>query len=141
MNYRLSAMMGAKLRDNNPAITDLNDPNRPMKIGEQFSGVYENEWTDAFLNLNDIKSDDGACINEEEAIVILLNILRVSTYLHRDAFICIIVRDPIIKQGVFGIPLIGLIPSHFVPVPSQNLDFKRHLLCSFFQCSMSGDKK
>jgi hypothetical protein len=24
MNYRLSAMMGAKLRDNNPAITDLN---------------------------------------------------------------------------------------------------------------------
>jgi hypothetical protein len=47
-----------------------------MKIGEQFSGVYENEWTDAFLNLNDIKSDDGACINEEEAIVILLNILR-----------------------------------------------------------------
>jgi hypothetical protein len=30
-----------KLRDNNPAITDLNDPNRPMKIGEQFSGVYE----------------------------------------------------------------------------------------------------
>ena len=68
--------MGAKLRDNNPAITDLNDPNRPMKIGEQFSGVYENEWTDAFLNLNDMKSDDGACINEEEAIAILLNILR-----------------------------------------------------------------
>jgi hypothetical protein len=46
MNYRLSAMMGAKLRDNNPAITDLNDPNRPMKIGEQFSGAYENEWTE-----------------------------------------------------------------------------------------------
>jgi hypothetical protein len=59
----------------------------------------------------DMKSDDGACINEEEAIVILLNILRVSTYLHRDAFI--IVRDPIIKQGVFGIPLTCLIPSHF----------------------------
>jgi hypothetical protein len=57
---------------------------------------------DAFLNLIDLKSDDGACINEEEAIVILLNILRVSTYLHRDAFICIMVRDPIIKQGVFG---------------------------------------
>jgi hypothetical protein len=38
-----------------------------MKIGEQFSGVYENEWTDAFLNLDDMKSDDGACINEEEA--------------------------------------------------------------------------
>ena len=107
--------MGAKLRDNNPAITDLNDPNRPMKIGEQFSGVYENEWTDTFLDLQDIKSDvnDGACINEEEAIAILLNILRVSTYLHRDAFMCIVVRDPIIKQGVFGITLTGLIPPQF----------------------------
>jgi hypothetical protein len=52
MNYRLSAIMGAQLRGNNPAITYLNDPNQPMKIGEQFSGVFENEWTDAFLNLN-----------------------------------------------------------------------------------------
>jgi hypothetical protein len=48
MNYRLSAMMGGKLPDNNPAITDLNDPNRPMEIGEQFSGVYENDWTTFF---------------------------------------------------------------------------------------------
>lgn len=82
MNYRLSAMMGAKLRDNNPAITDLNDPNRPIKIGEQFSGVYENEWTDAFLSLQDMKSDgnDGTSISEEEAITILLHILRVHIY-------------------------------------------------------------
>ena len=62
--------------------------------------------------LQDMQSDDGACVNEEEAIAILLNILRVSTYLHRDAFI--IVRDPIIKQGVFGIPLTGLIPHHML---------------------------
>ena len=131
MNYRLSAMMGAKLRDNNPAITDLNDPNRPMKIGEQFSGVYENEWTDAFLNLQDMKSDDGACINEEEAIVILLNILRVSTYLHRDAFI--IVRDPIIKQGVFVIPLTGLIPPHVQYLSHAGTStLKCHMLWSFF---------
>jgi hypothetical protein len=45
-----------------------------MKIGEQFSGVFENEWTDAFLNLDDMKSDDGACINEEEAIAIGIHI-------------------------------------------------------------------
>ena len=131
MNYRLSAMMGAKLRDNNPAITDLNDPNRPMKIGEQCSEMYENEWTDAFLYLHDMKSDDGACVNEEEAIAILLNILRVSTYLHRDAFI--IVRDPIIKQGVFGIPLTGLIPPHFQYLSHAGTStLKRHMLWSFF---------
>ena len=135
MNYRLSAMVGAKLRDNNPAITDLNDPNRPMKIGEQFSGVYENEWTDAFLNLEDMKSDvnESACINEEEAIAILLNILRVNTYLHRDAFICIFVRDPIIKQGVFGIPLTGLIPPHFQYLSHAGTStLKRHHLVVFF---------
>ena len=123
MNYRLSAMMGAKLRDNNPAITDLNDPNRPMKIGEQFSGVYENEWTDAFINLEDMKSDgnDGACINEEEAIAILLNILRVSTYLHRDAFI--IVKDP----------LTGLIPPHFQYLSHVGTStLKRHHVVVFF---------
>ena len=132
MNYRLSAMVGAKLRDNNPAITDLSFPNRPMKIGEQFSGVYENEWTDAFLSLNDMKSD-SACINEEEAIAILLKILRVSTYLHRDAFICIIVRDPIIKQGVFEIPLTGLIPPHFQYLSYAGTStLKRNHLVVFF---------
>jgi hypothetical protein len=46
-----------------------------LNIGTLYR-VYENEWTDAFLNLNDMKSDDGACINEEEAIAILLNILN-----------------------------------------------------------------
>ena len=136
MNYRLSAMMGAKLPDNNPAITDLNYPNRPMEIGEQFSGVYENEWTDAFLNLNDMKSDDGACINEEEAIAILLNILRVSTYLHRDAFICIIVRDPIIKQGVFGIPLTGLIPPHVQYLSHAGTSTSNVICCGIVLCLM-----
>ena len=132
MNYRLSAMMGAKLRDNNPAITDLNDPNRPMKIGEQFSGVYENEWTDAFLNLNDMKYDvnDGACINEEEAIAILLNMLRVSTYLHRDAFI--IVRDSIIKRSVWDpINRFNSTPCS-VPVPCRDLDSQMPYVVVFF---------
>jgi hypothetical protein len=106
-----------------------------MKIGEQFSGVYENEWTDAFLNLEDMKSDvnESACINEEEAIAILLNILMVNTYLHRDAFICIFVRDPIIKQGVFGIPLTGLIPPHFQYLSHAGTStLKRHHLVVFF---------
>jgi hypothetical protein len=40
MNYRLSAMMGGKLPDNNPAITDLNDPNRPMEIGTKKTTTY-----------------------------------------------------------------------------------------------------
>ncbi|XP_063413896.1 uncharacterized protein LOC134696168 isoform X2 [Mytilus trossulus] len=72
---RLSEMMGVKLRENNPAITDLNDPNRPMKLGEQFNELYENEWTEAFLELQDLKTDDTP-ISEEDAVTILLKILK-----------------------------------------------------------------
>ncbi|XP_053389832.1 filamin A-interacting protein 1-like isoform X2 [Mercenaria mercenaria] len=45
---RLSKFAGDKLVDNNPAITDLSDPNRPTKLGEFYSEIYDNEWTNAF---------------------------------------------------------------------------------------------
>ncbi|XP_069130283.1 putative uncharacterized protein MYH16 [Argopecten irradians] len=65
---RLSAVAGNKLRDNNPAITDLSDPNRPMKLAEKVSELYDNEWTNAMENLeNDME--------EQEAIKVLLNIV------------------------------------------------------------------
>ncbi|CAG2209778.1 unnamed protein product [Mytilus edulis] len=70
---RLSDIMGTKLRDNNPAITDLNDPNRPMKLGDQFSELYENEWTDAF---SDIMDCTNLKLSEIETIDVLLNILK-----------------------------------------------------------------
>ncbi|XP_052277826.1 uncharacterized protein LOC127876549 isoform X4 [Dreissena polymorpha] len=38
---RLSKIMGNKLTDNNPAIADLSDSNRPAKLAEQFSNIYE----------------------------------------------------------------------------------------------------
>jgi hypothetical protein len=67
--------MGDKLRDKNPAITNLNDPNRPLKIGEQYSEVYENEWTDAYSTMLDQESLNPT---EKEIVSILLDILRVS---------------------------------------------------------------
>ena len=42
-----------KLTKGNPAITDLGDPNRPMKIAEKYSELYDNEWTDAMDYLYD----------------------------------------------------------------------------------------
>ncbi|CAG2207882.1 unnamed protein product [Mytilus edulis] len=36
---RLSAIAGDRLRNNNPGITDLSDPNRPMKIAEKFTEI------------------------------------------------------------------------------------------------------
>ncbi|WAQ97921.1 hypothetical protein MAR_022294, partial [Mya arenaria] len=43
---RLSSLASSKLRDNNPNITDLSDQNRPTKIAEKMSELYDNEWTE-----------------------------------------------------------------------------------------------
>ncbi|XP_052263362.1 filamin A-interacting protein 1-like isoform X2 [Dreissena polymorpha] len=67
---RLSKLMGQKLTDNNPNITDLSDQNRPMKLGERFSELYDNEWTDAFEVLRSIYKD------EKTTVLTLLTILK-----------------------------------------------------------------
>ena len=48
---RLSEVAGSKLKFNNPGITDLSDDNRPNKLAEKFSELYDNEWTEAFEKL------------------------------------------------------------------------------------------
>ncbi|XP_065928057.1 uncharacterized protein MCAP_0864-like [Magallana gigas] len=68
---RLGEVAGAKLTESNPYITDLSDPNRPEKIGEQFSELYDNLWTDVFEKLS------GTCkLSERDSIQTLLQILE-----------------------------------------------------------------
>lgn len=62
---RLSKIAGKRLVDDNPAIADLSDPNRPQKLGEFYSELYDNEWTDAF----DALTNSG--YDEKETIVTL----------------------------------------------------------------------
>lgn len=50
---RLSAYAGEKLRLNNPGLADLSDENRPNKLAEKFSELYDNDWTDALDSLAD----------------------------------------------------------------------------------------
>lgn len=45
---RLSKLTSETLTSNNPNVADLADPHRPTKLGEMFSELYDNEWTDAF---------------------------------------------------------------------------------------------
>ena len=47
LTCRISEIAGARLKSNNPAIADLNDQNRPSKLAEKFSELYDSEWTDA----------------------------------------------------------------------------------------------
>ncbi|KAK3593597.1 hypothetical protein CHS0354_018693 [Potamilus streckersoni] len=68
---RLSSMASNMLRDNNPNIADLSDPNRPTKLSEQFSELYDNEWTDAFDERQKILGDK----EDKEVISYLLRLL------------------------------------------------------------------
>jgi flagellin-specific chaperone FliS len=54
----LSHVASSKLRDNNPNITDLSDQNRPTKIAEKMSELYDNQWTDAFDALEKKNASD-----------------------------------------------------------------------------------
>ncbi|CAC5364165.1 MYO5 [Mytilus coruscus] len=54
---RLSEMMGSKLQDSNPAIADLNDQNRPMKLAEQFT-----EFIGILLHI--LKEINEECVND-----------------------------------------------------------------------------
>ncbi|KAK3602823.1 hypothetical protein CHS0354_026374 [Potamilus streckersoni] len=67
---RLSQQMGQQMLKGNPSITDLSDQNRPSKLGEMYSELYDNEWTNAFKVLTETFHLDEKC-----AIKPLLKIL------------------------------------------------------------------
>lgn len=39
------------MTENNPNVTDLSDINRPINLGEDFSEIYDNEYTDVLVHL------------------------------------------------------------------------------------------
>lgn len=55
---RLSEVAGDRLRFNNPAIADLSDENRPNKLAEKFSELYDNEWTEFYETLDGTGEED-----------------------------------------------------------------------------------
>ncbi|XP_062592910.1 uncharacterized protein LOC134254402 [Saccostrea cucullata] len=59
---RLSEVAGSKLTTNNPAITDLSDENRPIKLAEKFGQVYDDDWTDSLEEILHIGLDEVTSI-------------------------------------------------------------------------------
>ncbi|XP_052795775.1 uncharacterized protein LOC128228481 [Mya arenaria] len=59
----LSSLASSELRDNNPNITNLSDQNRPTKIAEKMSELYDNEWTEAFDSLVQSKSETDIIVS------------------------------------------------------------------------------
>lgn len=68
---RLSQLAGAKLMLANPNINDMSDPNRPVKIAEEFSVLYDNLWADVFEQLSGTYK-----LSERDSIQTLLQILQ-----------------------------------------------------------------
>ncbi|XP_052277966.1 uncharacterized protein LOC127876661 isoform X1 [Dreissena polymorpha] len=60
---RLSKVVGDKLVLDNPNISDLSDKNRPTKLGEMYSELYDNEWTDAIEGLQEAGQDEKEAVH------------------------------------------------------------------------------
>lgn len=58
MLHRLSKAVSEKLTAGNPAIADLSDRNRPTKLAEFYTELYDNEWTDALESLSTAGYED-----------------------------------------------------------------------------------
>lgn len=69
LTTRLSSFASKQLLDGNPNIADLSDPNRPTRLCEKFNCVYDNEWTEAFEELQ------GAGQKDEETLKLLMEII------------------------------------------------------------------
>ena len=71
-------MTGDKLALDNPNITDLSDPNRPTKVVEMMTELYDNEWTDAFEALQSCKKNsDSTAVDDKKSVNILLDTFMV----------------------------------------------------------------
>lgn len=63
---------GRKMKDNNPAIADLSDPNRPERLTEQFREIYDNAWTDVLDCLTENEQ-----VKDEVAVKQIVDVLQV----------------------------------------------------------------
>ncbi|KAL3878815.1 hypothetical protein ACJMK2_031143 [Sinanodonta woodiana] len=68
------------LLENNPNIVDLSDPNRPTKLAERFSELYNNEHTDTFEEI--LKCYRKGEVDQEEKIVHDLLVVVQKAYDH-----------------------------------------------------------
>lgn len=55
--------------------------NRPQKLGEKLSELYDNEWTDAFEDLRDTEN-----LDEKSIVQKLLEIFKVSYFMYLSGY-------------------------------------------------------
>ena len=50
-------MLSSRLTDNNPNIANMGDEYRPTKLAEMYNELYDNEWTTAYIAMEDVLGD------------------------------------------------------------------------------------
>ena len=73
--FRLSKLADNKMTEDIPNITNFGDPNKPTKIAEVYSEIYDNEWTDALIFCHQKLRKE---YNEDEALQALNKTLIVN---------------------------------------------------------------
>ena len=68
LRNRLSSLSASRL-DGDPNITDLGDPDRPLKLVDRYQQLYDNLWTDAFDELSEFYKDVEDDSEKEKRVV------------------------------------------------------------------------
>lgn len=104
--FRLSEMMGKQMKNNNPVITDLNDPDRPLRIVEKFSNVFENEWTDTIDEIELVTGNEIAAIKILRSVVIVSITILITPVYTWDIFQQSIQKKMFLIEHLFVLSLV-----------------------------------
>ncbi|CAC5416661.1 unnamed protein product [Mytilus coruscus] len=100
LQSRLSSIAGEKLTKGNPAITDLGDPNRPMKISERYGELYDNEWTDAMVKVDHIKPQFPDLEKSELEEIIVRHLYRTLLFCYQECKIISLKQTQTIRKTI-----------------------------------------
>ncbi|VDI58490.1 Hypothetical predicted protein [Mytilus galloprovincialis] len=100
LQSRLSSIAGEKLTRGNPGITDLGDPNRPMKISEKYGELYDNEWTDAMVNVDLIKPHFPDLEKSELEEIIVRHLYRTIMFSYQECQMISLKQTQTIRQTI-----------------------------------------
>ncbi|KAL4230746.1 hypothetical protein ACF0H5_011121 [Mactra antiquata] len=70
LKISISKIKSGRITVNNPDIADLSDLNRPTKLAEKYSELFDNEWAGAYEEMENKLMESGQIVNE------LLDILK-----------------------------------------------------------------
>ncbi|XP_056012440.1 uncharacterized protein LOC125679542 isoform X2 [Ostrea edulis] len=79
LSTRLSTFGGQQLTDGNPNIADLSDTHRPTRLGEMYSQLFDDEWSEAFEAFKPKREEDEDDDDDDifpDILFILQNMLR-----------------------------------------------------------------